>query len=397
MTADINREKTMRLSAFVGRSFLEDDKQVWHDLRDLLDSLKPIGFEYEDGKEGQIRPISEKVREMILLHEVYIGVLTKRYPIWQMPSSWHERWLWPLGSYTPQKWTTSEWVIEEVGYAIGKSRKVLLLIEKDVHFPTSDLDGDTQWIPFNRENLSASQTEISQMILNLISQRVTSKEEPASVATTAPGGQDQAASLQEPSFTDQLKAIKAHVLSGNLTEADRIQSEILGVQTDTKMHSFFEAYLLSVRARNNDTTALARLKQRCADDPSDFDAIEALANVYSSFDQFNQAADILVSHLDTVPINQRSILAIKASQELCNESKATEAISLLLKYLQMEEEESERVSLNREIARAAEKAKMPNLEMAFLEKILKTAPTDNEARFRLAYVCSDTAVRLKIE
>ena len=117
---------TTRLSAFVGRSFLDDDKNVWNDLRDIFDSLKSIGFEYEDGKEGQIRPISEKVQEIILRHEIYIGVLTKRYPIWQAPSSWHERWLHPLGSYTPQKWTTSEWVIEEIGFAIGKGLKVLI-------------------------------------------------------------------------------------------------------------------------------------------------------------------------------------------------------------------------------------------------------------------------------
>jgi hypothetical protein len=77
MTTNINREMTMRLSAFVGRSFLDDDKKVWHDLRDILDSLKSMGFEYEDGKEGQIRPISEKVQEIILRHEIYIGVLTK--------------------------------------------------------------------------------------------------------------------------------------------------------------------------------------------------------------------------------------------------------------------------------------------------------------------------------
>jgi hypothetical protein len=40
MTPNINREKTMRLSAFAGRSFLEDDKKVWHDLRDILAVLR---------------------------------------------------------------------------------------------------------------------------------------------------------------------------------------------------------------------------------------------------------------------------------------------------------------------------------------------------------------------
>ncbi len=94
----------MHLSAFVGRSFLDQDKKVWHELRDILDSLKPMGFEHEDGSAGQIRQISEKVKELIIRHDIYIGVLTKRYPIWQAPLLRVVRWLYPLGTYVPKKW-----------------------------------------------------------------------------------------------------------------------------------------------------------------------------------------------------------------------------------------------------------------------------------------------------
>ncbi len=379
----------MRLSAFVGRSFLEADKKVWHDLRDILDSHKSIGFEYEDGKEGQIRPISEKVRELILRHEIYIGVLTKRYPIWELPSSWHGRWMSPLGSYTPKKWTTSEWVIEEVGFAIGKDRKILLLIEKDVNFPTTDLDGDTQWISFNRQNLSASQTEISQMILNLISQRVTSISESASVATSAPSDKEKIISLQEPTFIDQMKSIKECALNGNFTEADRIQGEMIKSLPDTEFHGFWNAFLLRVRACNNDNGALNQLIQKCTSDQSDFNAVEQLASVYSSFKQHQQASQLLISHLDNVPSERRSNLAISAATALCDDSKTTEAIILLLEQLRKEQDESVRVTLYRGVARAAEKADNLDLEISFLEKVVKLVPTDNDARFRLAYVYSN--------
>lgn len=386
MTTDI---KTIRLSAFVGRSFLPDDKTIWHELRDILDSHKSMGFEYEDAKEAQLRPISDKVRELIMRHEIYIGVLTRRFPIWQAPSSWQERWLYPLASYVPQKWTASEWVIEEIGFAIGRDRKVLLLIEDGVNFPTTDLDADTQWIPFNRNNLLASQTEINQMISVLLSQKVTSIVEPASLANVAPIGQENAAELQKPSVLDQLKEIKKQVLGGYFTEADRIQNELLVAETDANDSKVLETLILSMRARNNDTSALDRLKRKCVDDPSDFNAIEALSNVFSSFNQYNQATELLVSHLDTVPINQRSKLVIRASQALCNDSKATQAISLLLECLQKESDVSVHVDLYREIARAAEKANVPDIETAFLEKVLKIVPTDNDTRFRLAFVYSN--------
>lgn len=322
MTFDITKEKTTRLNAFVGRSFLDEDKSIWYELRDIFDSLKPMGFDYEDAKEAQLRPISEKVKELIVRNEIYIGVLTRRYPIWEMPQLQYKRWLYPLGLYAPQKWTTSEWVIEEIGFAIGKDRKVLLLIENDVNFPTTDLDGDTQWVRFRRKNLSASQSEINQMILNLISQRVTAKVEPTSIAAVTPSGMEKT-ELQEPSFHDQFVAIKNQVLSGNYSEADQIQSKLLDAESDAKMRSLIEAILLGMRAKNNDTNALVRLKRRCEDNAGDSDAIQELSAVYSSFGQHDQAAELLASHLGTIPIDQRSTFVILESQALCKDGKAT--------------------------------------------------------------------------
>ena len=216
---------------------------------------------------------------------------------------------------------------------LAKITKVLLLIEKDVNFPTTDLDGDTQWVPFSRTNLSASQTEISQMILKLISHRVKSIEESTSVTTIAPSGPEKITEQQEPSILDQLEAIEKQVLDRNYSEADRIQEEALKSETVTEHRDFWEPHILGIRARHGDTDALVRLKRKCTDDPSHSDAIRALANVHLSFGQFNQATALLVSHLERVPSDKRSMFTIKASKALCDDGKATEAIPLLLETL----------------------------------------------------------------
>ena len=145
---------------------------------------------------------------------------------------------------------------------------------------------------------------------------------------------------------------------------------------------------LTMRARNGDNNALARLKEKCTDDPSHSDAIQALANVYSSFEQFNQAAELLTSCLETVPDEERTILAVNASIALCKDGKASEAIDLLLERHKKETIESRHVALYRELARAGGKANLSDIEIAFLEKVLKITPSDPEARFRLAYVYS---------
>src|SRR5690348_8297609 len=97
-----------RLKAFIGRSFLPADKQLWHDLRDVLDTFKPIGFVYEDAKEAQVRPVSDKVRALIEQNDIYIGVLPRRYPIYVPPTSLLGR-CGILSAFAPTQWATSEW------------------------------------------------------------------------------------------------------------------------------------------------------------------------------------------------------------------------------------------------------------------------------------------------
>jgi len=71
----------IRIKAFVGRSFLEQDEALWYEIRNILESLRPIGFDFEDAKEAQLRPISEKVRQGIERNDIYIGILARRLSV----------------------------------------------------------------------------------------------------------------------------------------------------------------------------------------------------------------------------------------------------------------------------------------------------------------------------
>src|SRR5260370_638016 len=72
-------ERPIRLRAFVGRSFLPEDEATWFEFRKIFDSLRPIGFVWEDAKESQPRPISAKVRQVIEKNDVSIDLLTRRF------------------------------------------------------------------------------------------------------------------------------------------------------------------------------------------------------------------------------------------------------------------------------------------------------------------------------
>ena len=162
-----------RIRAFVGRSFSEADQTVWYAIREILESLRPIGLAFEDAKEAQPRPISDKVRQGIERNDFYIGILTRRLPIKDeiAEPKLTRRILESFqGSKTPTQWTASNWVVQESGFAIGKEKTVLLLIEQGVDFPTADLDADTEWIPFDRAAIAHCSSRLVSMINNLVSE-----------------------------------------------------------------------------------------------------------------------------------------------------------------------------------------------------------------------------------
>ena len=131
-----------RLTAFVGRSFLPEDESVWTEIRTVLDALRPLGFHFEDASQAQLRPISEKVRTGIDRNDVYVGILTRRRPIGEPYSPFRALQQAFMKTRTEPAWTTSHWIVQESGYAIGKDKKVVFLVESGVDLPRSDLHAD---------------------------------------------------------------------------------------------------------------------------------------------------------------------------------------------------------------------------------------------------------------
>lgn len=98
------------LSAFVGRSFDPVDDAVWRDI--------------EDAKQAQLRPVSDKVQEGIGRNDIYVAILTRREGIAEAPKGGDRLGavLRCLAGKVPKstRWNTSEWIVEEIGYATGR-------------------------------------------------------------------------------------------------------------------------------------------------------------------------------------------------------------------------------------------------------------------------------------
>jgi len=69
------------VSAFIGRSFDKKEEPLWNEIRKILDSLKPMGFSWEDAEEAQARPISDKVKERIERNDLFDNVQKMRHEL----------------------------------------------------------------------------------------------------------------------------------------------------------------------------------------------------------------------------------------------------------------------------------------------------------------------------
>src|SRR4051794_25123582 len=120
-------------TAFVAHSFAEEDRQVVERVSQFLSKL---GVTCDSGQRAEPRSVSEKVLERLLAAELFVGVFTRRD---QKPD----------GTYS-----TSPWLIEEKAAAIHAGKRLLLFVEAGVEKEIGGLQGDYEYIGFNRADLA---------------------------------------------------------------------------------------------------------------------------------------------------------------------------------------------------------------------------------------------------
>ena len=142
------------MRAFIGYSFHDKDKQLVRDIQDFIESEE---IECVTGERAQNRSVAEKVKERIRNSDIFVGVFTHDNEVHTSKGIF--RSLWGKG----KEYTTSNWVIQECGFALGLNKALILLIENGIYkFP--ELQGDMELIYFTRESLQDAFLKLNQMI-----------------------------------------------------------------------------------------------------------------------------------------------------------------------------------------------------------------------------------------
>ncbi len=385
-----NEVPPVRISAFVGRSFLPEDEPVWYEIRNILESLRPMGFKFEDAKEAQLRPISEKVRQGIERNDFYIGILTRRFPITDKPTKMTivRRIFSDIQSVKiPSGWTTSDWVVQESGFALGKGKKVLFLIEEGVNFPRSDLSADTEWISFDRSALSQCTNRLVSMIGNLIAEKLPAV--PPTVQVVSPESPTPEEQPVEPGPTGNFKQVMEYLEQGKLQQADEAFERFIESQPEDPLNRWFRYFYLRQKSIKGDPGSLEQLKSIVEGEPQNVQARVELARYYRAFKQHSAAARILIEGVEVSPGQSLPRLLRYAAEEFAKDNQHEKSIKTIADLLPLLTDPDEVRQTFLSLADIAKSQSNRELESAALERVLDLDPSDSTVRFRLAYLYSE--------
>lgn len=160
-----------KTTAFVARSFNQHDEQKISQILSFLDSFKTNGFFWRSAERAEVESVSKKVRDMIDGSDVFVGIFTRRYAIYDPRPSLRDLVSAAFGRQRIERWGAPPWVIQESGYAlkaITSQRKLILFKETGVELPA--LQADLEYIEFDDGKFATAFKKASEMINALLAE-----------------------------------------------------------------------------------------------------------------------------------------------------------------------------------------------------------------------------------
>jgi tetratricopeptide (TPR) repeat protein len=222
--------------AFVGHSFTDDDKVVVGQFIEFFNTLAKFNssFSWVHARAAETKQLAEKVSALIQDKNHFIGICTKKERI--LHNGRASRLFSNLLIFNSQElqWKTSDWVIQEIGLAIGRNMHLILLIEEGVRKPGA-LQGDVEYINFTRQAPERSFTRIAEMVTALgVNQSATTSNLLASTTAPPPPAKAETETTADAPITPEL----------NWTDDDYAHAQFrCVVQENALIEGLKEAYL----------------------------------------------------------------------------------------------------------------------------------------------------------
>lgn len=393
------------IRSFVGHSFTDDDTIVVGKFLKYLDQLAELhpNFSWEHAESAEPRVVDEKVMRLFASKNLFIGICTKKERV-IAPSDLTDSFFSRNRLSAREEdfgWKTSDWIIQEIGLAIGRGLHVILLVEQGVRSP-GGLQGNLERIEFDRDTPEKIFGKLVEMISALTPKVAkASMGEPESKSslpeekdtTQTPEGADWKIPKPEWKRRNYENALMHFIIlddeTGVKTICDQyIKTELGAQEKNGKTWDAYKEYLKVIFGKGGSLPRLTKLSDEC---PDSSEIPTYLAHVYDQYDEFEKAATLYEKAAGLAEdISEELRLLGKAA---CAHQEAGNKVGSLALIAQMKSMCADAGKWEAEVLQAerklAEMAKDDEILTGTMERLLELDPTDLDTRFALAYKYSD--------
>ncbi|HEY2679444.1 MAG TPA: tetratricopeptide repeat protein [Steroidobacteraceae bacterium] len=290
------------LTAFVGHSFQEKDKPLVDRFLEMLGTVQKLmpDFTWENAQAAEPKELSKKVREKMEGKNLFIGICTAREEAIESAKIRAPWWL-PKGTVIAERAElrvkTADWILQEIGMAVGLNMEMILLLEEGVRKP-GGLQGDLEYISFSRDKPEQCLTQFTSMLRTL-------SPKPAAAARAEPAKTESSASEVNDEFVDEYTSpqpnwtadvyISRYRFAITIRDKDRQQTiaqafRDSNLSLDPNSAVAFDSAQISVRAAAYKESWLNDLNRLSRANPHHFGPYLGLAERFADADEHEQAA-----------------------------------------------------------------------------------------------------------
>lgn len=335
-----------KIVAFVAKSFDPADEAKIDPIANFLESFSKLGFIVQSAERSEVESVSEKVRSLIDKSDVFVGIFTKRHPVYSFQGRWATAKSALKGSLSPLKWSAPPWVLQESGYALKGNKALILFRETDVEIP--GLQGDLEYIPYDPRNPAPALQRASEMITGLIAKAANIRVETVVQSEASEFKEAGAAAPPEPS-DEEIKSAEGppagedlHTRLMDLFDAvisrdwDNAQQKyeaglkwVLEHKPESEM--MWKSTYLRALFSEGKTDALNQLRELAAKNEGEHLPLSQLGLCLVDLGEYDEAVKCYLRAASVAKPNVRASLEIRAAEVLQKAKKSKQAREALLK------------------------------------------------------------------
>lgn len=392
-----------RIRAFVGHSFLPQDVELVRKFTDYFDTLKrgALDFEWVHATAARPEDVSDKVLELIEGKNLFIGICTRNE---RVAKDHQFRPTWVRGRVSVKgedlAWKTSDWIIQEIGLAIGRDMKLCLLLENNVRMP-GGLQSNIEYISFNRDAPEQAFVKILEMMSTIEPNGGSMAEkrggDPTAATVSDEDEKEPEEALGDPDASWSLGEYKHQFMMGLLIKDEARTTKVSDAYLATvnsgsgELEGEWKAFCSFFRLTWTDHGSLEELKSLAKNYGNNSSVQEYIARGYLHYDDLEHAKEHFRTAIECSANQTRKIdLLGDLALALHKRGSSTDIPAIVAEMrILVNSREGEDLLLSK-LTELSGWYKDDVLKTAMLERELTIDPTNTGKRFQLAYLYSST-------